>query len=313
MTVDINKVIAWFTNRVGRLTYSMTGSRNGADGTADCSGSITQALYEAGAAKYAYLYSTVTLASYLQANGYTCISRNQDWDSKKGDIILMSWGADMSSSGGAGGHVGVMKDDATFISTDYWTGGQAGTAVSTHNWNAYYAANQPRYIEVWRNSGQAITSPPSQGNNNQPKPPAQQSYNDKFRAGGNEFTAYKDFYVHEIKNINGMWQCINYDMAGWGSISSDQWKKNGSSRGTAQDWTENGIPLDLVHWTRGVGSNEAIQTGSYVAFDKGWDHGKKAILALIIHHMDVYGSIRIIFGTRFNNAHFACQRINILV
>ena len=90
--------------------------------------------------------------------------------------------------------------------------------------------------------------------------PAPQSYNDKFRAGGNKFTAYKDFYVDEIKNINGGWQCMNYEMAGTRNPSN-------------QDWTENGIPLDIIHYTRGVGSNSAIQKGSYVAFDGGWDYG----------------------------------------
>lgn len=151
MTVNDKNVVSWFNNRKGKLTYSMYGSRNGADGTADCSGSITQSIFEAGAAKYAYLYSTVTLANYLQANGYTCISRNQDWDAKGGEVVLMSWGADMSTSGGAGGHVGVMKDANTFISVDYWTGGQVGTAVSEHIWNDYYATNKPTYVEVWRN------------------------------------------------------------------------------------------------------------------------------------------------------------------
>ena len=152
MTVNDKNVISWFENRKGKLTYSMYGSRNGADGTADCSGSITQAIFEAGAAKYAYLYSTVTLASYLQENGYTCISRNQDWEAEGGEIVLMSWGQDMSTSGGAGGHVGGMKDANTFISVDYWTGGEVGTAVSEHNWNEYYSSNKPTYVEVWRNN-----------------------------------------------------------------------------------------------------------------------------------------------------------------
>lgn len=34
------EIVSWFENRVGQLTYSMTGSRNGADGTADCSGAF---------------------------------------------------------------------------------------------------------------------------------------------------------------------------------------------------------------------------------------------------------------------------------
>ncbi|MHC5215875.1 peptidoglycan amidohydrolase family protein [Enterococcus sp. LJL128] len=105
---------------------------------------------DAGAVPYDYLYSTVTLAGYLQKNGYKRISVNQDWDAEAGDIILMSWGNDMSTSGGAGGHVGVMKDSIRFISVDYWTGGNPGTAVSEHVWNNYYAVQRPNYIEVWR-------------------------------------------------------------------------------------------------------------------------------------------------------------------
>lgn len=252
--VDNNKVIAWFVNRKGKLTYSMTGSRNGTDGTADCSGSITQALYEAGASKYSYLYSTVTLGSYLQANGFKRISQNQDWDSKKGDIILMSWGPNMASSGGAGGHVGVMKDDTTFISTDYWTGGQAGTAISEHNWNDYYAANQPTYIEVWRNSNTTTVSPPpNQGVTNQPKPPAPSSnaidtLKNKYQ--GN-FTIAK-IKVDVIKNVNGGMQFGNYDLA-----------NGGKGKDKSFDWTNNGIPFALV----GLEEDANIKVGDVIEVD----------------------------------------------
>lgn len=229
MAVDNKKVVSWFDNRKGKLTYSMYGSRNGADGTADCSGSITQSIFEAGAEKYAYLYSTVTLASYLQANGYTCISKNQDWDAQGGEIVLMSWGADMSSSGGAGGHVGVMKDTNTFISVDYWTGGQAGTAVSEHNWNQYYAANKPSYVEVWRNIMES--SKPT------PVPPASASsaidtFKNKYQG---RFTIAK-IKVDVIKNVNGGMQFGNYDLA-----------NGGKGKDKSFNWTNNGIPFALVN------------------------------------------------------------------
>ena len=103
MAVDNNAVVGWFDNRKGLLTYSMYGSRNGTDGTADCSGSVTQAMRDSGASPYAYLYSTVTLGGYLSANGYNRISENQSWDAQRGDIVLMSWGYSMAYSGGAGG------------------------------------------------------------------------------------------------------------------------------------------------------------------------------------------------------------------
>ncbi len=79
--------VNWFINRRGLLTYSMLGSRNGADGTADCSGSISQALKEAGI-KIIGLPSTVTLGQQLANNGFYRVSINQDWDAQTGDIVL---------------------------------------------------------------------------------------------------------------------------------------------------------------------------------------------------------------------------------
>ncbi|ANZ70386.1 peptidoglycan amidohydrolase family protein [Pediococcus claussenii] len=157
MAVDNNKVVQWYETRKGKLTYSMNGSRNGTDGTADCSGSVTQAIYSAGGKAYDYLYSTTTLAGYLEANGYKRIAVSSDWSGKKGDVILMSWGYSMADSGGAGGHVGVLSTDKNFISTDYSTGGQYGTAVSEWDSEQYFAKNQPSYWEVWRLSSSVVT------------------------------------------------------------------------------------------------------------------------------------------------------------
>lgn len=178
--------VNWFIARRGRLTYSMLGSRNGADGTADCSGSISQALKEAGI-NIIGLPSTVTLGQQLANNGFYRVSINQDWDAQTGDIVLMSWGADMSTSGGAGGHVGAMIDDTYFISCDYSTQGAPGQAINTYPWNDYYGWNKPNYIEVWR---YADTAPQT---NNQASTAVQPTD--------------KAFYqANEVKYINGMWQ-----------------------------------------------------------------------------------------------------------
>ncbi|MGR8826036.1 peptidoglycan hydrolase [Leuconostoc citreum] len=259
MAINLDNVVGWYDARKGALTYSMLGSRNGADGTADCSGSIVQAVYEAGATKYDWLYSTVDLGRYLAANGFTRVSANQDWTAQRGDIILMSWGADMSTSGGAGGHVGVMKDDNTFISTDYWTGGQQGTAVSEHNWNEYYnveVGNGLQYIEVWRlaadEQAQTNTTESYPENDVTPDTPAIL----RFKQFNNEFTAYNGIRVDEIKFVNGIWQFINYDLAG----------------GRDFDWTNNGISLERVdNTTRG---NEAdTQVGDIVKFNSENNEG----------------------------------------
>lgn len=250
MAIDNNKAISWFDIRKGLLTYSMYGSRNGADGTADCSGSITQAIRDSGASPYAYLYSTVTLGSYLSANGYTRISENQSWDAQRGDIILMSWGPSMAYSGGAGGHVGIMKDHDTFISVDYWTGGQVGTAVSEHNWDYYYSVNKPQYIEVWRQNGTAPQLTPNKPDTVDTNAIAQ------FKAAGNKFTAYGTFKVDDIKLHNGIWQFVSYQINGSNDVN----------------WDDNGIPLSVVdNVTRG---NDAdTQVGDMVKFSDAFNNG----------------------------------------
>lgn len=228
-------LINWFTARRGHLTYSMLGSRNGSDGTADCSGSVSQALKEAGV-NIVGLPSTVTLGSQLAKNGFVRVSKNQDWNAQKADIVLMSWGADMSQSGGAGGHVGVMMDADHFISVDYWTGGQAGTAVSTHLWNDYYAVQRPSYIEVWRYVGQATKQAAKE---NTRKPDS------------------KAFYrADDVKFVNGIWQIRCNYLAPEGF-----------------DWTDNGIPVAMVNWVDKDGKNitdgtdKDFKAGMYFSFE----------------------------------------------
>lgn len=184
MNTDV--LINWFESRRGKLTYSMYGSRNGSDGTADCSGAISQALKEAGV-NIVGLPSTVTLGSQLANNGFYRVSKNEDWNAQRGDIILMSWGADMSTSGGAGGHVGVMMDATYFISCDYSTQGAVGQAINTYPWNDYYTANKPSYIEVWRYSDNAT-----------------QTNNQANTAVVPQSKAY--YEANEVKYVNGIFQ-----------------------------------------------------------------------------------------------------------
>ena len=204
-------IVNWFVNHRGKLTYSMYGSRNGADGTADCSGSISQALKEAGIGIQG-LPSTVTLGQQLANNGFYRVSINQDWDALTGDIVLMSWGADMSQSGGAGGHVGVMMDSVNFISCDYSTQGAVGQAINTYPWNDYYAANKPNYIEVWR---YAESAPQTNNQANTSVSPQQKAY----------------YEANEVKYVNGIWQ-IKFDYL----------------CPIGFDYISNGVPVTMVNW-----------------------------------------------------------------
>lgn len=204
-------IVNWFVNHRGKLTYSMYGSRNGADGTADCSGSMSQALKEAGF-NIQGLPSTVTLGIQLANNGFYRVSQNQDWDALTGDIVLMSWGSDMASSGGAGGHVGVMMDDTYFISCDYSTQGAVGQAINTYPWNEYYKANKPAYIEVWR---YADTTTQTNNQANTTVTPQEKAY-------------YK---ANEVQFVNGIYQ-----------IKCDYLSPIGFT------YFDNGLPVDMVNW-----------------------------------------------------------------
>lgn len=235
MNTDV--LINWFESRRGKLTYSMYGSRNGSDGTADCSGSISQALKEAGV-NIVGLPSTVTLGSQLAKNGFYRVSKNEDWNGQRGDIILMSWGADMSQSGGAGGHVGVLEDANTFISVDYWTGGQVGTAVSSHNWDQYYAIEKPAYIEAWRFSGSTATQP------------------NTVVSGGRKPDSKAYYQANAVAFVNGIYQ-----------IKCDYLAPVGFS------YVDNGVPVGMVNWVDENGNNlpdgqdKDFKAGMYFSFE----------------------------------------------
>ena len=223
-------IVNGMVNLRGEITYSMFGSRDGSDGTGDCSGIMSRVLKEAGIPIQG-LPSTVTLGQQLAKNGFYRVSINQDWDALTGDIVMMSWGADMSQSGGAGGHVGVMMDDTYFISCDYSTQGAPGQAINTYSWNDYYAANKPYYIEVWRYSDNATQT------NNQPNialTPQQKAY----------------YEANDVRFVNGIYQ-----------IKCDYLAPIGFN------FFDNGVPVDMVNWVDKDGND--IPDGDSKDFKSG--------------------------------------------
>ena len=223
-------IVNGMVNLRGEITYSMFGSRDGSDGTGDCSGIMSRVLKEAGIPIQG-LPSTVTLGKQLANNGFYRVSINQNWDAITGDIVMMSWGADMSQSGGAGGHVGVMMDDTYFISCDYSTQGAPGQAINTYSWNDYYAANKPYYIEVWRYSDNAPQT------NNQPNialTPQQKAY----------------YEANDVRFVNGIYQ-----------IKCDYLAPIGFN------FFDNGVPVDMVNWVDKDGND--IPDGDSKDFKSG--------------------------------------------
>ena len=134
----IEKALAWFYARKGRVFYSME-SRNGPD-SYDCSSSVYHALKEAGLLPASYwIGNTDTLFDALEKNGWVRLSEdaNGEADTQRGDIFI--WGI-RGNSGGALGHTGMFVDADNVINCRY----QAGIVIDNHDW-LWSASGYPPY------------------------------------------------------------------------------------------------------------------------------------------------------------------------
>lgn len=142
----MEQAIAWAVSKVGKFTYSMYGSRTGADGTADCSGFVYTAIRNGGGSNYGYVPSTETLHDYLLKNGFQLIAENKGWSMQRGDVVI--WGK-KGFSAGSGGHTGICLDNQTWVECTGWKNG-----VITSNHDERLAMNGYPYWYVYR-----LTSP----------------------------------------------------------------------------------------------------------------------------------------------------------
>lgn len=145
------RIINWFVNREGKLTYSQRGSRNGSDGTADCSGSMTTAVYAAGASYPQAIYNTNTLPGYLLANGYRQVYNGNNLVAPQYGDIVFWYGRDSNHVMIASG----TSDNPTVISTCYLTRGQRGTAIQELNYAKYWQTHGYNHTVVYRLTDQA--------------------------------------------------------------------------------------------------------------------------------------------------------------
>lgn len=108
----MNGAIKYMEARIGKVTYSMWGSRTGTDGTADCSGMIYKAMIENGASKEQYPVSTETMHEWLKKNGFELIAFKKEWDMQRGDVIVLGI---IGQSAFAGGHTFIAYDKVNAI------------------------------------------------------------------------------------------------------------------------------------------------------------------------------------------------------
>lgn len=139
MAVNIDGAISYMQQlKANGVRYSMDGSRTGKDGTADCSGAVYASLRAAGASNAGWVLNTESMHDWLVANGFTCISYNNDWDAQKGDIFI--WGQ-RGASAGAGGHTGIFVDHNNIIHCNY---ANKGVTINDY-YNCWVSDGYPVY------------------------------------------------------------------------------------------------------------------------------------------------------------------------
>ena len=144
MSINTEVAIAWFEQRRGKVTYSMT-HRDGPT-SYDCSSSIYYALRAAGAYPAKWAVNTETAHDWLIANGYALIAENRDWNMQRGDVII--WGR-KGQSIGSGGHAMLAIDSTRIIHCSYGYNG-----INVNNYDQYYGWNAGTmggpYVYVYR-------------------------------------------------------------------------------------------------------------------------------------------------------------------
>lgn len=148
----MDKVIEWFQERQGRVSYSMA-NRNGA-GSYDCSSAIYHALIYAGILPQSFrIGNTETMFVDLPKFGFQRIEADGNGyiPTQRGDIFI--WGK-QGQTNGAGGHTGVYLDNDNIIHCSY---GYNGIHTDNHDWLA--GINSVQDLTIFRYTGKPQNAP----------------------------------------------------------------------------------------------------------------------------------------------------------
>ena len=148
----MDKVIEWFQQRQGRVSYSMI-NRNGAS-SYDCSSAIYHALIYAGILPAGFrIGNTETMFVDLPKFGFQRIEADGNGyiPTQRGDIFI--WGK-QGQTNGAGGHTGVYLDNDNIIHCSY---GYNGIHTDNHDWLA--GINSVQDLTIFRYTGKPQNAP----------------------------------------------------------------------------------------------------------------------------------------------------------
>ena len=148
----MDKVIKWFQQRQGRVSYSMI-NRNG-EISYDCSSAIYHALIYAGILPQGFrIGNTETEFVDLPKFGFQRIEADANGyiPTQRGDIFI--WGKQGQTSG-AGGHTGIYLDSDNIIHCSY---GYNGIHTDNHDWLA--SINGVQDLTIFRYTGKPQNAP----------------------------------------------------------------------------------------------------------------------------------------------------------
>ena len=244
----MDKVIEWFQQRQGRVSYSMI-NRNG-ESSYDCSSSIYHALIYAGILPAGFrIGNTETEFVDLPKYGFQRIEADSNGyiPTQRGDIFI--WGK-QGYTNGAGGHTGIYLDNDNIIHCSY---GYNGIHTDNHDWLA--GINGVQDLTIFRYTGQTQSQPAPQ--------PTPEAIDDVINIGSH-FKFPQALQVAEV-NINDGRRELKIDAL--------------CPRGFT--WAENGLP---ANWTTKVDNDGYKVEGEINAGD--WVKINGAFVALEVVQND---------------------------
>ena len=209
----MDKVIEWFQQRQGKVSYSMV-NRNGW-ASYDCSSSIYHALIYTGILPQGFrIGNTETEFVDLPKFGFQRIEADANGyiPTRRGDIFI--WGK-QGYTNGAGGHTGIYLDSDNIIHCSY---GYNGIHTDNHDWLA--GINGVQDLTIFRYTGKPQNAPVPQ--------PQPEAIDDVINIGSH-FKINSALQVAEV-NINDGSRKLKIDAL--------------CPRGFT--WAENGIPAEWV-------------------------------------------------------------------
>lgn len=237
----MEKAIAWFEARKGKVTYSMI-NRSGA-ASYDCSSAVYYSLIEAG-----IFPSTIGIGNTdsefkaLETHGFTQVpaDANDNVATKRGDIFI--WGTRGQSSG-AFGHTGIFVNENDIIHCNY---GYNGITVNNHDLISKY--NGYPTLTVYRYTGNAPVS-------------AAQATDQVVEVGS--FIRFdKAYTANDVELVGNTWQVRTNDLC----KADFTWEDNGIPAAVLTEVDEAGYATADQELT--IGSRYVIP-GKFLVLDVG--------------------------------------------